>query len=114
MQSRAPAWRRRSGVPYDVTFVKVDGTGVLVDPVGLKRSAWNLMDNARRAVAHGGSVEVRVRRHHHDAVLEVADSGPGFGGLPTQQGMAWSASGGSPSASAETSASAHRPSGAHW
>ena len=31
-------------------------------------------------------VEVHVRRHHHDAVLEVADSGPGFGGLPTQHG----------------------------
>jgi signal transduction histidine kinase len=74
------------GVPYDVSFVKVDGTGVLVDPVGLKRSAWNLMDNARRAVAGGGTVEVRVARHHHDAVLEVADSGPGFGRLPTQQG----------------------------
>ena len=74
------------GVPYDVTFVKVDGTGVLVDPVGLKRSAWNLMDNARRAVARGGTVEVRVGRHHRDAVLEVADSGPGFGRLPTQQG----------------------------
>ena len=81
-----PCLATPAGVPYDVTFVKVDGTGVLVDPVGLKRSAWNLMDNARRAVAHGGTVEVRVGRHHRDAVLEVADSGPGFGRLPTQQG----------------------------
>ena len=81
-----PCLATPSGVPYDVTFVKVDGTGVLVDPVGLKRTAWNLMDNARRAVAHGGTVEVHVRRHHRDAVLEVADSGPGFGGLPTQHG----------------------------
>jgi two-component system sensor histidine kinase MprB len=75
-----------AGVPYDVSFVKMDGTRILVDPVGLKRSAWNLMDNARRAVAHGGTVEVRVRRHRRDALLEVADSGPGFGGLPTQHG----------------------------
>ena len=74
------------GAPYDVRFDRVDRTCVLVDPIGLKRSAWNLMDNARRAVAHGGSVQVRVRRHHRDAVLEVADSGPGFGRLPAHQG----------------------------
>jgi len=72
--------------PYDVGFVKTDETDVLVDPVGLKRSAWNLMDNARRAVADGGRVEVCVRRHRQDAVLEVGDSGPGFGRMRAQQG----------------------------
>jgi signal transduction histidine kinase len=69
-----------------VGFVKTDGTDVLVDPVALKRCAWNLMDNARRAVADGGRVEVSVRRHRHDALLEVGDSGPGFGRLRAQQG----------------------------
>ena len=64
----------------------MDEAGVLVDPVGLKRSVWNLMDNARRAVANGGRVEVSVRRQRRDAVLDVADSGPGFGRLEAQQG----------------------------
>ena len=74
------------GAPYDVCFLPEDDAEVLVDPVGLRRAAWNLMDNARRAVAHGGRVEARVTRHHRDAVLEVADSGPGFGRIPAQQG----------------------------
>jgi two-component system sensor histidine kinase MprB len=81
-----PCLATPSGVPYEVNFVKVDAADVLVDPVDLKRSAWNLLDNARRAVAQGGAVEVRVRRHRHDALLEVADSGPGFGHLALHQG----------------------------
>ena len=60
---------------------------MLVDPVGLKRVVWNLLDNARRAVAKGGEVEVRVRQRGRDALLEVADSGPGFGHLPPQHGL---------------------------
>ncbi len=73
--------------PYEVRFVKEDDAEVLVDPVGLKRSVWNLLDNARRAVAEGGRVEVRVRKHRRDAVLEVADSGPGFGRISTHHGL---------------------------
>jgi signal transduction histidine kinase len=73
-------------VPYDVRFVSRDKATVLVDPIGLRRSAWNLLDNARRAVAGGGQVEVKVSRHGRHAVLEVADSGPGFGGLAMQHG----------------------------
>jgi two-component system sensor histidine kinase MprB len=72
--------------PYEVRFDKRDEAYVLVDPVALKRSVWNLMDNARRAVADGGTVEVRVRRQPRDVVLEVADSGPGFGGLAPHHG----------------------------
>jgi|SRR4051794_10747274 len=74
------------GVPYVVRFGRRDEASVLVDPVALKRSVWNLMDNARRAVANGGTVEVSVRRERHDAVLEVADSGPGFGGVAPHRG----------------------------
>lgn len=73
-------------VPYEVRFVDRDSAAVLVDPVELRRSAWNLLDNARKAVAHGGRVEVKVRRQEHRAVLEVADSGPGFGGLAMHHG----------------------------
>ncbi len=72
--------------PYEVHFLNRDKIAVLVDPIGLKRSAWNLLDNARRAVAHGGTVQVQVRRHGRQAVLEVADSGPGFGRLATHHG----------------------------
>ena len=81
-----PCLATPEGVPYDVSFVKEEGTDVLVDRVGLQRSAWNLMDNARRAVAGGGSVEVLISRHRRDALLEVSDSGPGFGRMPTQSG----------------------------
>ena len=60
---------------------------MLVDPVGLKRVVWNLLDNARRAVAAGGEVEVRVRQRGRDAFVEVADSGPGLGQLAPQHGL---------------------------
>jgi two-component system sensor histidine kinase MprB len=81
-----PCLATPAGVPYEVNLVTMDAAEVLVNPVDLKRSAWNLLDNARRAVAHGGTVEVCVRRHRRDAVLEVADSGPGFGQLATHEG----------------------------
>jgi signal transduction histidine kinase len=67
--------------PYDLTFTKAGEVPVLVDPVGLERAARNLMDNAIRAVAGGGRIEVKVTSRGTRGVLEVADSGPGFGGL---------------------------------
>jgi signal transduction histidine kinase len=60
---------------------------VLVDPVGLRRSVRNIIENAVRAVGTHGSVEIRVRRSGAEALLEVADSGPGFGKLAPQQGL---------------------------
>ncbi|MGH3413558.1 MAG: sensor histidine kinase [Marmoricola sp.] len=72
--------------PFEVHFDKLDEAPVLVDPVGLERVARNLMDNATRAVFDGGQVEVRVRAEEQDALLEVADSGPGFGHLAPHQG----------------------------
>jgi K+-sensing histidine kinase KdpD len=72
--------------PYDLSFSKVGEVPVLVDPVGLERAARNLMDNAFRAVAGGGRIEVKVRARGPRGVLEVADSGPGFGGLSPRQG----------------------------
>ena len=72
--------------PYDLSFTKVGQVSVLVDPVGLERAARNLMDNAVRAVAGGGRIEVNVRERGTRGVLEVADSGPGFGGLSPRQG----------------------------
>ncbi len=71
----------------DVRFTQVADVDVVVDPVALRRAVRNLLDNAVRAVGDGGSVEVRVRRDDDRAVLEVADSGPGFGRMPRQQGL---------------------------
>jgi signal transduction histidine kinase len=70
-----------------VALVQDDRAEVLVDPVGLRRSVRNILENAVRAVGTHGSVEVRVRRNGGEAVLEVADSGPGFGKLAPQQGL---------------------------
>jgi len=74
------------GAPYVVRFDKFDVARVLVDPVGLERTARNLMDNATRAVSGGGKVEVQVWAENRRGVLEVADNGPGFGHLPPQHG----------------------------
>jgi signal transduction histidine kinase len=72
--------------PYDLSFTKFGEVPVLVDPVGLERAARNLVDNAIRAVAGGGRIDVNVCARGTRGVLEVADSGPGFGGLPPRQG----------------------------
>ena len=84
---RSPCLAPPTGVPYRVRIHARHPVSVLVDPVGLKRVVWNLLDNARRAVAAGGEVEVRVRQRGRDAFVEVADSGPGFGQLAPQHGL---------------------------
>jgi signal transduction histidine kinase len=72
--------------PYDLVFSRAGQVPVLVDPVGLERAARNLIDNAARAVADGGRIEVSVTERGGEGVLEVADSGPGFGALTPRQG----------------------------
>jgi len=71
----------------EVLFSADDGLEVLVDPVQLRRSVRNLVANAVRAVGDGGRVEVRVRRSGYAGVVEIADSGPGFGRIAPQQGL---------------------------
>jgi signal transduction histidine kinase len=44
----------------------------------LRLLANNLVDNAIRYAPAGGRIEVRTYRHGGDAVLEVADDGPGI------------------------------------
>ncbi len=75
-----------TSAPYEVRFTELGPTPVLVDPVELERAARNLIDNATRATADGGRVDVRVWAEDRKAVLEVADDGPGFGHVATQQG----------------------------
>jgi len=74
------------GTPYDLTFTAAGDVPVIVDPVALERAARNLIDNAIRAVADGGQIEVSVSTLGSRAVIEVADSGPGFGKLAPRQG----------------------------
>ena len=64
-----------------VSFVQATPARVAVNPVELTRVVRNLLDNAIRASGAGGCVEVMVDRDEADAVLEVSDSGPGFGRL---------------------------------
>jgi signal transduction histidine kinase len=53
---------------------------VVGDPVALRRAITNLFDNACRASGDAGQVELRVsRRGAETVVVEVHDSGPGFG-----------------------------------
>jgi signal transduction histidine kinase len=59
---------------------------VLMDPVELRRAVGNVVDNAVRAAGPGGQVEVRVTRLLEEVRVEVADSGPGLGGVPAQTG----------------------------
>lgn len=58
-----------------------------VDRSELRRSVRNLLDNALRAAGDGGQVELRVTASAGTVTVEVADSGPGFGRVPTQQGL---------------------------
>jgi len=48
------------------------------DREALRTLVRNLVDNAVRYTPNGGSVEVRCRCSNHEAVLEVADTGPGI------------------------------------
>jgi heavy metal sensor kinase len=49
------------------------------DPVALERLAANLLENALRYSPPGETATVRVRGENGQAVLEVADTGPGIG-----------------------------------
>lgn len=82
-----PPWsHEQPWAPYRVEIDHLDHAPVLVDPVALQRATRNLLANATRAVADGGVVEVSVRAEDGHGVLEVADSGPGFGHLAPEHG----------------------------
>jgi signal transduction histidine kinase len=56
------------------------GPGTLIaDPVMLRRAVVNMLDNAVRAAGPAGSVTVRTRLDGDQALIEVEDTGPGFG-----------------------------------
>ncbi|GAA1998797.1 ATP-binding protein [Catenulispora subtropica] len=64
---------------------------VTVDPVLFKRALGNVLSNGTRAAGGSGRVQVTVRRFEtgqgERAVIEVDDSGPGFGNIPAGHGL---------------------------
>jgi len=60
--------------------VEVDDEPLVIEGTGdeLHRLALNLVQNAIVHTPPGTSVTVRVRRSGHDALVEVADDGPGI------------------------------------
>ena len=55
------------------------GTGtVSADPDRLQQVVWNLLSNAIKFTPKGGRVQVRLRRVDSQALIVVADSGPGI------------------------------------
>ena len=61
-----------------VTFEHPDALVVPGDEARLRQVAGNLLANARLHTAPGTGVHVRVRAHDGQAILEVADEGPGL------------------------------------
>lgn len=59
----------------DVTMEPGQTVTIAADPVGLKRLFGNLIDNA---VKYGGGARVKLRVEGDEAVIEVADEGPGL------------------------------------
>jgi two-component system OmpR family sensor kinase len=64
--------------PVTLALTRVDPVAVTGNEDTLRLLASNLVDNAIRYAPAGGRVEVRVFRRDGDAVLEVADDGPGI------------------------------------
>jgi signal transduction histidine kinase len=84
---RAMATRLRSGrVTYQLDVrehpVCLRGNGVQ-----MRRALENLVDNAHRAAGYDGTVRLAVRETGSWAVIEVEDSGPGYGGIDSGSGL---------------------------
>lgn len=61
-----------------MTLEAGDGCMALVDRLQMERLMDNLLSNAVKYTQEGGQVTVRVRREGGEAVIEVADNGPGI------------------------------------
>ncbi|MFL6111739.1 MAG: ATP-binding protein [Catenulispora sp.] len=74
-----------------ISLAADDPLHVTVDPVLFKRALGNILSNGTRAAGGNGRVQVTIRRFHtaqgQRAVIEVDDSGPGFGNIPAGHGL---------------------------
>jgi signal transduction histidine kinase len=66
--------------PEIAVSVSVDSPDLTADgdPERVHQVVANLLENAVRHTPHGGSVEVRARRHDQGVTIEVLDEGPGI------------------------------------
>jgi heavy metal sensor kinase len=55
-----------------------DGVSVMADRLVLREAVTNVVDNAIKYSARGATITVRVTTEGHEAVLTVADEGPGI------------------------------------
>ena len=67
------------GPGWPVDFVARDAVEVVGDRSALRRVVDNLLANVRAHTPEGTRATVTVSRQGDDAVIEVADDGPGFG-----------------------------------
>jgi signal transduction histidine kinase len=83
-------WRATFDGDLDLAAAE-DPLHVTVDPVLFKRALGNVLSNGTRAAGDSGRVQVTVRRFEtaegERAVIEVDDSGPGFGNIPAGHGL---------------------------
>jgi signal transduction histidine kinase len=83
-------WRATFDGALDLAAAE-DPLHVTVDPVLFKRALGNVLSNGTRAAGDTGRVQVTVRRFEtaegERAVIEVDDSGPGFGNIPSGHGL---------------------------
>lgn len=66
------------GPAWPIAFIASEPIEVLGDRLSLRQVIDNLLANVRAHTPSGTTATVRVRRENGDAVLEVADDGPGF------------------------------------
>lgn len=59
--------------------IRVEPTTLVADELSWWRTLGNLLDNACRAAGARGRVDLTVRQARTTAVIDVEDSGPGFG-----------------------------------
>jgi len=62
----------------DLGMVDVETVSVTGEPEGLRILFRNLLENAVKYAPEGGTVDVAIRAEQGQAVLEIADSGPGI------------------------------------
>lgn len=69
----AEAKRIELGISFDREM-----PALILDPDRMQQVIWNLLSNAVKFHPGGGRVEVRLSRSEGEAVIEVADDGPGI------------------------------------
>ena len=83
--TEAAASELRPLAPRHTIAVTAEPTSVQGNPDELHRVALNLIDNGARHTPQGSTVTVRVYQREREAVLEVADDGPGIPEALTSQ-----------------------------